>query len=137
MDVWDDDLNNEEYEQKMRDLENESIQRKYESIGFNEGMEQVNVENERQKGFEDGFIIGTKQNYTFGQIFGELQAIKEISKNKFDRLTIIEENLKKLNLRDALILKYLEDFVEKQQVVKEIEFLEEYLEIKSSILKEI
>ena len=73
MDVWDEELNDEEYETKMREIENDSMKRKFETIGFNEGMENVNTDIERQKGFEDGFIIGSKQNYHFGQIYGELQ----------------------------------------------------------------
>ena len=52
-------------------------------------------------------------------------------------MNLVEEELKKLNLRDVLILKYLEDYIEKDQIVKEIEFLRSYAEIKSSILLEI
>jgi hypothetical protein len=73
MDVWDEDLSNEEYESKMKKLEIDSIERKIATIGFNEGMEDVPTDEERQKGFEQGFLVGSTQNFHYGEILGEIE----------------------------------------------------------------
>lgn len=115
-DVWE-DLSNEEYEKKMSNKELNNLQRKFETVGFKDGIE-LNVDNERQKGFEKGYKLGGESNLIKGEMLGLIECIK--SKLKDQELSLVN----------------ISNFIEKDHDIKDIlksEYFKELKDICNSI----
>lgn len=77
-DVWE-DVENQVYENKMRERENKNITSKMESVGFKEGME-INVDEIRQRSFEEGFKKGSNDAIFVAKILGTIGYLFHLKK---------------------------------------------------------
>ena len=93
MDVWESDQ--VDYDKKSMVREVEHTQRKMETQGYKDGVDLVNVDAARQKGFEDGFKIGALRGDYKGRLMGFCLGLRTVQ--NVEILTRIVDCIEKMD----------------------------------------